>query len=104
MHMAAEDKKWIQGEHRDQLNPLNEPSLQVSLQFEGDFGFECKETCDESYVELKTGDDWRPTGFRVCCQRPTDTFKSANNEMIVIYRVHSGASSNGFRARVWAGN
>jgi hypothetical protein len=63
----------------------------------------CKDSCDESHVEIKLSDDWRPTGFRICCKQPTEIFTSTSNEMIVIFRAMGGAAGAGFRAKVWSG-
>uniref|UniRef100_A0A1I8AMW9 Metalloendopeptidase n=1 Tax=Steinernema glaseri TaxID=37863 RepID=A0A1I8AMW9_9BILA len=74
----------------------------VFLEFEDTFQFSCEDTCDKSYVELKTGPDYRITGYRYCCStRPTQRFQSGGNEMLVLFRGF-GDRSRGFKAKVWS--
>lgn len=42
------------------------PGGHVFLQFVDQFAFTCEDTCDKSFVELKTGPDFRVTGYRFC--------------------------------------
>ena len=52
---------------------------------------------------MKTGGDWRKTGYRFCCsRRPNKRFVSAANEMIVIFDNDGGSPKRGFKARVTA--
>ncbi|VDO35372.1 unnamed protein product [Onchocerca flexuosa] len=74
----------------------------INLQFVEKFQLQCEDTCDKSYVEVKTGADFRITGYRFCCSRtPRHIFQSETNEMVVIFRGF-GATSIGFKAKVWS--
>lgn len=37
----------------------------VNFQFIEQFQLQCEDTCDKSYVEVKTGADFRITGYRL---------------------------------------
>lgn len=41
------------------------PGGVINFQFIGQFQLNCEDTCDKSYVELKTGPDFRITGYRL---------------------------------------
>uniref|UniRef100_A0A1I8EB02 Metalloendopeptidase n=1 Tax=Wuchereria bancrofti TaxID=6293 RepID=A0A1I8EB02_WUCBA len=74
----------------------------VNFQFIEQFQLQCEDTCDKSYVEVKTGADFRLTGYRFCCTKtPHHIFQSIANEMIVIFRGF-GDAGNGFKAKVWS--
>ncbi|KAL3981487.1 CUB domain family protein [Acanthocheilonema viteae] len=74
----------------------------VNFQFIEQFQLQCEDTCDKSYVEVKTGPDFRITGYRFCCSKaPRHIFQSATNEMLVIFRGF-GDTGNGFKAQVWS--
>lgn len=81
----------------------SEPGTKVELEFVAPvFEFECKESCDENHVEVKLGDDWTRTGYRFCCNvRPTNTFISQDNKMVVIFRAYADSTAHrGFKARI----
>ncbi|EFO22248.1 CUB domain-containing protein [Loa loa] len=74
----------------------------VNFQFVDQFQLQCEDTCDKSYVELKTGADFRITGYRFCCSKASrHVFQSVTNEMVVIFRGF-GDAGNGFKAKVWS--
>ncbi|MFH4976965.1 hypothetical protein AB6A40_003674 [Gnathostoma spinigerum] len=78
------------------------PDGKVYLQFTEVFHFQCEDTCEMSYVEIKASADFRVTGYRFCCsKRPETTFTSATNRMILIFHSHD-YGVQGFRARVWS--
>uniref|UniRef100_A0A0N5AMK3 Zinc metalloproteinase n=1 Tax=Syphacia muris TaxID=451379 RepID=A0A0N5AMK3_9BILA len=74
----------------------------VFFEFNSILDLSCEDTCDRSYVEIKSSADFRKTGYRFCCKRtPTKTFVSKTNEMLIIFRSRKFAS-RGFQARVWS--
>lgn len=74
----------------------------IFVQFIDSFDYECVETCDRSYLELKLKKDPRMTGYRYCCnQPPQQTMISESNQIIVMHRA-LGDVSIGFRAWVWS--
>ncbi|KAK0396886.1 hypothetical protein QR680_001898 [Steinernema hermaphroditum] len=78
------------------------PGGKVFLEFEDVFQFGCEDTCDKSFVEVKTGPDFRVTGYRFCCStRPTKRFQTLGNEMLVLFKGNR-ERSRGFKARVWS--
>ncbi|GMT06813.1 hypothetical protein PENTCL1PPCAC_28987, partial [Pristionchus entomophagus] len=48
--------------------------------------FECKRTC-ENYVEVKSGVDLQPTGFRTCCKEEWSVV-SEGEEVLILVRSH----------------
>ncbi|VDK78636.1 unnamed protein product [Litomosoides sigmodontis] len=77
------------------------PGGTVNFQFIEQFQLQCEDTCDKSYVEVKSGADFRITGYRFCCSgAPRHVFQSVTNEMVVIFRGF-GDAGNGFKAKVW---
>uniref|UniRef100_A0A914HXM7 Metalloendopeptidase n=1 Tax=Globodera rostochiensis TaxID=31243 RepID=A0A914HXM7_GLORO len=47
------------------------PQGHVLVEFvEEPFDYPCEDTCDKAFVELKTGPDFRVTGYRFCCSTP----------------------------------
>uniref|UniRef100_A0A914CPA3 Zinc metalloproteinase n=1 Tax=Acrobeloides nanus TaxID=290746 RepID=A0A914CPA3_9BILA len=74
----------------------------VFVQFQQIFHYQCEDTCDKSYVELKTGKDFRVTGYRFCCSvLPLDLFESDQNEMVLIHNGF-GEQGRGFKAKIWS--
>nr|CAD2180515.1 unnamed protein product [Meloidogyne enterolobii] len=79
------------------------PGGHIFLQFSSEnFYYSCEDTCDKSFIELKTGPDFRITGYRFCCSvAPKNIFRSSGSEMIVIHSGQ-GPSSEGFLAYIWS--
>uniref|UniRef100_A0A1I8BDC7 Zinc metalloproteinase n=1 Tax=Meloidogyne hapla TaxID=6305 RepID=A0A1I8BDC7_MELHA len=79
------------------------PGGHVFLQFSSEnFYYSCEDTCDKSFIEIKTGPDFRITGYRFCCSiAPTNIFRSSNSELVVIHSGQ-GPSSEGFLAYIWS--
>ncbi|TMS36493.1 hypothetical protein L596_003643 [Steinernema carpocapsae] len=74
----------------------------VFFEFEDTFQFQCEDTCDKSFVEVKPGPDFRITGYRFCCSvRPKQRFEAFGGKMLVFLRGF-GERSRGFKARVWS--
>uniref|UniRef100_A0A1I7RZJ8 CUB domain-containing protein n=1 Tax=Bursaphelenchus xylophilus TaxID=6326 RepID=A0A1I7RZJ8_BURXY len=74
----------------------------IYLQFVDEFNFECIDTCDASYVEVKLKKDFRMTGYRFCCsQAPSQTLVADSEQMVVLHRG-MGQVSAGFRALIWS--
>lgn len=78
------------------------PGGTLYLQFVDSFAYDCLDTCDGSFVELKVKRDLRPAGYRFCCaQTPQSTFVAEAGQLVLLHRA-SGPLSTGFRALVWA--
>uniref|UniRef100_A0A183BHI2 Metalloendopeptidase n=1 Tax=Globodera pallida TaxID=36090 RepID=A0A183BHI2_GLOPA len=80
------------------------PQGHVLVEFvEEPFGYPCEDTCDKAFVELKTGPDFRVTGYRFCCSTPPSmAFRSVGEEALLIHFGGGQAGHRGFRARVWS--
>uniref|UniRef100_A0A915DDV3 Zinc metalloproteinase n=1 Tax=Ditylenchus dipsaci TaxID=166011 RepID=A0A915DDV3_9BILA len=77
------------------------PTGHLFLQFIDNFHYQCEDTCDKSFVEVKTGPDFRPTGYRFCCSVvPSQVFQSGEQEMLIMHFANDQVST-GFRAKVW---
>jgi hypothetical protein len=60
------------------------PGGHVHLQFFGDrFFYGCDDTCDKTFVELKTGPDFRVTGYRLVFTQ--DLKKKREKELLLLF-------------------
>ncbi|CAD5217197.1 unnamed protein product [Bursaphelenchus okinawaensis] len=77
-------------------------SGKLYLQFIDNFEYECIDTCDASFIEIKLKKDFRMTGYRYCCSQPPAQTLVADGEQMIVMHKGMGQVSSGFRALVWS--